>query len=245
MCKCFTTAGDAHDNTVLMICGHRPDCPEFKIIPHEFAENVLKEAKRISDKILLEEMPKLKAMYAPQKKRESKISEGLIQTRMFWWLQKKGHRWIVPNFQAFYTGEMDVCSVMKSGLVNEYEIKISRSDFRADLKKKGKHPVIERILKTGELIERRPRYSGNGVLEIQISAPNFFYYVVPNDLVKPDEVPPYAGLIYVHPNNLCNFRTIKKAIRIHKEPLSTEKKYKIAESLMWRFWNMKEKQENL
>jgi len=240
MCKCFSIAGDASDNTVLMICGHRPLCPEFKINPHEFAENVRIEAQRISDKILLDEMPKLKAMYAPKPKKPAAISESVIQMRMFRWLYKKGHRWIVPNFTAFYTGEMDVCSVMKSGMVNEYEIKISRSDFKADLKKESKHPIFQKLL-NGTNNETFPTYSGKSTITYHYTAPNYFYYVVPTDLVKVEEVPLYAGLIYVNPKFLYDFKTIKKAVKLHPEPLSTEKKYKIAESLMWRFWNIKEK----
>jgi hypothetical protein len=66
MCECLQTGGDAFDNTVLMICGHRPACPEFKINPREFAENVQDAAKRMSDKILLDEMPKEKKKLIPR-----------------------------------------------------------------------------------------------------------------------------------------------------------------------------------
>lgn len=167
------------------------------------------------------------------------MTEHLIQIRLFWWLQRKGQRWIVPNFNGFYTGEMDVCSVMKSGMVNEFEIKVTRADFKADSKKQ-KHEILSDVTQTGLLVRQIPRWDG-GFNELNITAPNFFYYVVPRDLITPEEIPAYAGLIYINPENSHDIRTIKKAKRIHANPITDEKRYKIADSLMWRFWNMKRK----
>ena len=44
--------------------------------------------------------------------------------------------------------------------------------------------------------------------------PNYFYYAVPPDLVTADEVPQYAGLVYVKD---YAFDIIKKAPLLHKE----------------------------
>ena len=47
---------------------------------------------------------------------------------------------------------------------------------------------------------------------------NYFNFVVPTGLVTPDEVPEYAGLIYMDEN--LNFEIIKKAPLLHKEKAS-------------------------
>jgi hypothetical protein len=79
---------------------------------------------------------------------------------------------LIPNYYYGYH-EMDLFRMMPSGLVIEYEIKISRSDFKADFKKIDKHKRL---------------VGGLG--------PNRFFFVVPENLVKEHEVPDYAGLIY-------------------------------------------------
>lgn len=54
-CECLTTAGDGCDNMVLKICGHRPDCPEFRIDSKVFCANVRLEAQLIADQMALRE----------------------------------------------------------------------------------------------------------------------------------------------------------------------------------------------
>lgn len=48
----------------------------------------------------------------------------------------KNHGIVVENINTFWNGEMDVMSVSKSEMIYEFEVKISRSDFKADLKKR-------------------------------------------------------------------------------------------------------------
>lgn len=239
MCECFSYGHDEYDSAVAKVAGHHPSCPHFKVDKYEFATNLQAEAEVIANRILIKEMPKLKSLYAPKRK-TPEMSESVIQPRLFQHLYKKGHKLIVPNFQGFFTGEIDVCSVMKSGLVNEYEIKISRSDFFADAKKENKHTVFEKM-SAGVFFEKRSYYSGSGIYQIEFTAPNYFYYVVPTDLVKTEEVPHYAGLIYINPENSFDLRSVKKAVRIHQQPMPTEIRAKAAVALMWRCWNAREK----
>lgn len=95
--------------------------------------------------------------------------------------------------------EYDVLSLNKSGNITEYEVKISRSDFLAD-KKKRKFKFYE-----GMHFELMP---------------NRFYYVCPEGLIKVDEIPKYAGLIYYNDGILT---VIKSAILIHKHTHNTDK----------------------
>ena len=71
--------------------------------------------------------------------------------------------------------ECDVLSFSKHRILTEYEVKISRNDFFRDFEKK-KHKFYL----------------------MGISCPNFLYYVVPENMVSPDDIPHSEyGLMYV------------------------------------------------
>lgn len=110
--------------------------------------------------------------------------------------------------------EIDVMSI-KSGLVYEYEVKISRGDFIAD-KKKKKH-----------------KFTGHGDKNVLIPSfnPNYFYYVCPEGMISENEIPQYAGLYYIIDGELCRVRKAnlynthkhdlikiqEKLLRLHQE----------------------------
>lgn len=91
---------------------------------------------------------------------------------------KKGNR-IFPNI---FVGkwEADLLEVTRSRLTYEYEVKVSRCDFHKDKKKSDKY--------------------GKNKFDVVTSGQrtNYFYYIVPKSLIKPDEVPDFAGLIYAY-----------------------------------------------
>jgi hypothetical protein len=98
--------------------------------------------------------------------------------------------------------ECDVISVSKSDYIYEYEIKISRQDFKKDfIKEKHNHILNEKFtyVRKGEQLFR---------------VCNYFNYVVPKDLISIDEVPEYAGLIYI--NEDFTFDVVKKPKLLHK-----------------------------
>ena len=111
----------------------------------------------------------------------------------------------------------------------EIEIKISRSDYFNDFKKKEKHSILETA--AYEKPVRRRRYdpiSGKNILVEESSKtiewnfrPNKFYYCVPTGLIKESDLPTYAGLMYSDGNSI---ETIKEAKFIHKEKLKLEDK---------------------
>lgn len=99
---------------------------------------------------------------------------------------------VTENFNYFFIGELDVVSLNKSGYVSEFEVKISRSDFKADSKK-------------------RKWYFFDNKIEKQI--PNYFWYACPDGLIMPHEIKPYMGLIYYSEKG---FIVIQKPKIIHK-----------------------------
>lgn len=141
------------------------------------------------------------------------MCERLIQNKLYVEFESRRHRLIVPN-TTLLGWESDLVSVTAAGFLCEYEIKISRSDFRADLKK-----IRHRILDASMINEKH-------------RGPAYFYYAVPCDMVGVEELPEYAGLIYVHPI----LQIIKKAPRLNKGKITEHQVAWLQRSIMARFW---------
>ena len=82
----------------------------------------------------------------------------------------------------------------------EIEVKITRADFLKDFEKTKKHLILSGK-KNHDLI------------------PNKFFYCVPEGLISKDEIPPYAGLMYV---NYSGVFTVREAPFIHKKILNLD-----------------------
>lgn len=91
--------------------------------------------------------------------------------------------------------ETDYFCIDEEGFAYEFEIKISRADFKHDFKK-YKHYLFKKPNKKGLLM------------------PNKFYYVVPDGMVVAADIPNYAGLIYIIGSHL---KIIRKAPLIHND----------------------------
>lgn len=151
------------------------------------------------------------------------MNEKHIQNALYHWCDQKNHSIIAPNFNCDF-GEVDLLSITRAGFVFDHEIKISRSDFKADFRNKDwKHYRYDQAPKENT---RR--------------CPNYFIFVVPAGLLKLEEIPHYAGLMYWRESKFHCFGTfdvIKKPPRLHSEPVRFEILQKLARSLMFRYWN--------
>jgi hypothetical protein len=170
--------------------------------------------------------------------------------------------------------EADCFSVTSSNYTCEIEVKVSRSDFLADFNK-PKHGLFRGykcgygILREGEswirhsslsvarhsdLLNYEIRYTNIKPLKLGYSnCPNKFFFACPKDLIKKQEVPEYAGLIYCF-DEYPYFKIIKHAPFLHKVEfnvkemlfskyywMSFELKKKIHQ-LEWRIKDLEEKQ---
>lgn len=128
----------------------------------------------------------------------------------------------LPCYTPVNWWECDVFEITKSGYFREYEIKISRADFKADAKKE----VAEIRDYRGKV--RREAASKHALLEDRSPrGPVQFWFVVPAGLVELHEVPRWAGLIEIRQGEGRWRGTIgeherKKAPRLHKQKLSPE-----------------------
>ena len=123
-----------------------------------------------------------------------------------------------PIYLKKYDGggmaEADVFGINRSGYMYEYEIKCSRSDFKADFKHKHYKHVI---LNTGECAHNYDEWKNGkktGRQIRRIGAANRFYFACEPGLLTKEDMPSYAGLVYIENGEL---REIKSAPFIHKE----------------------------
>lgn len=139
--------------------------------------------------------------------------------------------------------ESDKLMWTKAGYIYEFEIKISRADYKNDFKHKAeKHLLLSsKMPKESETLQldlfdnllKRQRKHYPNITKEQLHTypentklPNYFYYAVPEGMLEPDEVPPYAGLIYIttYKGNFedepdkwhHDFRIIRTAPQLHK-----------------------------
>lgn len=154
-----------------------------------------------------------------------KYTEKQIQDVLEKQYDRGGIKYTVSNLYLFKNNwETDFLLVQKtSGYCYEIEIKTSRSDFFNDFKKVEKHT----ILREGTHQVKKYRYKFDQETKKTITdhyyvtkewkfRPNRFYYCVPENLIKIEEVPEYAGLMYVIGDKV---KTVKEAKFIHKEKL--------------------------
>lgn len=150
-------------------------------------------------------MPKDDHAASPQ----ASLSEGDIQ-RVLYWRYGVGRDYSMPNVHIF-CNESDFVTITKAGYVDEYEIKISRSDFLAD-RKKHRHKAYEYLSPWNW----REGWSGNEThIYPNARYPNRFWYVTPVGLVAESDLPDFAGLIEITDNRFVN--VIRKAPQLHKE----------------------------
>jgi hypothetical protein len=117
-----------------------------------------------------------------------------------------GYEYQMQNVFIFhYDWESDFFCLNREGYSFEFEVKVSRSDFKADFKKKKHKMFTDRMAPKDSLFN-------NSDPKRQL-LPNRFYFVCPPDMIDVNEIPSYAGLIYSEDGH-CTI--IKRAPFIHR-----------------------------
>ena len=150
---------------------------------------------------------------------ELRLSEQHIQYALYQELLRRGHKIIVPNVSwSYFSWEADLISITKANYLNEFEIKISLSDFQKDFLK-SKHRVLKNPL---------GRYR----------IPNYFWYVAPIKAI-PLCIPDYAGLIeVVQQDYRIILNQIKKPKQLHTKSMLERDVMTILRTIMFKYWNM-------
>ena len=166
----------------------------------------------------------------------TKLTEQTIQKSLNGFFAIGSIKYNVDNLYVF-SWESDKLLWTKSGYIYEFEIKISRADYKNDFKHKiEKHVLFASVMpkeqpQMADLFDnyqkKRKKKYGRCITDEDIKRefdhlgdinkrkmPNYFYYAVPKGLIDVDEVPEYAGLIWIDEGILC---IKKKAPCLHKE----------------------------
>lgn len=175
-----------------------------------------------------------------------------IQKSIYFQCKRRQQAFMVSNKYLNKWFECDFISISKSDYLTEYEIKISKSDFKRDfIEKPIKHAWLDGR-RTGEVITEDyiivdkpsppkddPPYVARRYHKMDpFHGPNYFYYVCPENLIKIEEIPKYAGLIYIIENktNVGKLQYIKKAPLLHKIKTTEETKNGINVRYMYDYW---------
>lgn len=134
----------------------------------------------------------------------------------------RGHRPVVPNAYLCGWFECDVASVTKAGYWWEFEIKVSRADFKIDSSKGGKPNRVTPSCNKHEALT-----NGKG--------PSRFCYVTPAGLLKPEEIPEFAGLWEVHDMRRRPVE-VKRPPQLHDRKLDAAVVSGLYEKMYWRYW---------
>jgi len=143
-----------------------------------------------------------------------------IQQALLRWYYPKGRKIANTNFTGAGLHECDVIMLTGAGMIYEYEVKCSLSDFKADFKKEHKHERMRnKGLAKGDQWLLEKGYN---------TCPNYFYYASEENLLSESLIPEYAGLVYIVGQEV---RVIKKAPKIHSRPATDKLKDALIQSL--------------
>jgi hypothetical protein len=182
---------------------------------------------------------KIENMELPENEEKEKliINAKFIQERLK--ERFSGHKYVLCNSYVF-DWESDFFSKSTTGYVYEIEIKVSRSDFRADFDKVVKHKALQEakrlvICHRGSVKVKYDKEKKEYVeLYCNVAfrenyAPNKFFYATPVGLLKESDIPEYAGWI-----EISDYEVIirKESPFLHKRKMDLNEK--LLDKFYWR-----------
>lgn len=142
---------------------------------------------------------------------------------------------VFPNV-FFRQYECDLLKLTKAGFTYEYEIKISKSDFKADALKKQKYIKENGVWEINPQTKHEATAEGKRV--------NYFSYIVPKDMVAINDIPEWAGLIYVEKSEFkgkfyVRLREVRKPRRLSPNKATAEDIECLYKSIYYRFHKLR------
>lgn len=142
---------------------------------------------------------------------------------------------IMPNVHVHNWNECDALMLMKSGYCHEVEMKLTKSDFKADFKK------TNWWLTDDDPAFARPRQKQGlkheDCLANKQCFPNRFSFLVPEGLVELDDIPDYAGLMYFkrYEGEYGRIQIVRDAKLLHKKKLTDNKVLYLTKKFVYRY----------
>lgn len=144
---------------------------------------------------------------------------------------------VAPNIHLDWQfNEMDILGLRRSGYVDEVEIKLTRSDFLADFKKKVKVKDGKIEIVPGHFHTNFVDTPKHDAVKQGLAHCNYFSFLMPESLADKCEIPEYAGL-YIYKERSNWIVEVKKAPLLHKRKISEQLKYEIGRKMAYRYWN--------
>lgn len=179
------------------------------------------------------------------------MNERQIQAA-FW--RDRGRQQLIccSNYTPSGWFECDIFAVTKAMYWAELEIKVSVSDFLADQKKmlhvgRAGQNMSRRFARIAQETKSKHQALADGYKR----GPNRFYYVMPDGLVKPEDVPDWAGLIYVtvHKNlsgehQYLMLHQVRNGRLLHKEKVSQAVIDHCRTVFYYRYWDQLRRLDN-
>ena len=156
------------------------------------------------------------------------ITENQLQTAL--WRKLNTSMVLFPNFRAVDWFEADVWAVSKHDMAWEFEIKVSRADFRKDASKAPGSIFVPGHRTRRTTLDSKYARLASG----DWHGPNNFVYVAPAGVIPVDEVPAWAGLWEFGDGLL---RRVLKSQRLHKVPVPREELARAKTCIYHRYWN--------
>jgi hypothetical protein len=144
------------------------------------------------------------------------------------------HFLICPNYSPAGWHECDVFSVTKAGYMNEYEIKLTKADFKKDAGKMER----EKFTWSGPVTNRSTKHQRLAIGDPQ--GPARFFFVLPVGIVDDVDVPEFAGIIRAsaHPKSgRIHLEKTREAKRLHEQKVSQLVADHVKGVFYWRLWS--------
>lgn len=161
------------------------------------------------------------------------MNEKRIQHSLFY-MHSQASMLMIPNYTPAGWWECDLLRITKAGYAEEFEVKVSVSDFKADGKKErsgyayeeGKLRKIPATTKHDRLAARDPK------------GPSRFWFAMPEKIAEQVQIPEWAGLISFGARSMTG-RVIKAPPQLHRQKVSDKVIDHARAVFYWRYWNIR------
>lgn len=132
------------------------------------------------------------------------LTAKTIQIGLYWHLRGASDL-MIPRYTPRDWWECDLWRLTKAAFVDEYEIKLTVSDFRAD-RTKSMSAGATFDLELRKYVSK-PAKNKHEMLATHEGGPNRFWFVIPDPMRHMVMLPSWAGLITVSPGGQPRIRT--------------------------------------
>lgn len=163
------------------------------------------------------------------------MNEKRIQHSLFY-MHSQSSMLMIPNYTPAGWWECDLLRITKAGYAEEFEVKVSVSDFKADSKKADDgHTVWRHGVRE---VVRGPMTKHECLAARDPKGPCRFWFAMPEEIAEQVEIPEWAGLISFGKRSMTG-RVIKVAPQLHRQKISDRVIDHAKGVFYYRYWNIR------